>query len=746
MNSTRKTSKLKSRKSMAFRAKLDLLALLKIFLVLLALGAFLPDALRAEDSPSNTALKIGPILKNELSQLHGKNNLQLRTFGANTDETQNSELETTTIKVIVVVDADHLQPLPDELLEELTEEVKALGGRVGNHAFNNVQVWIPAGQVEQLADLPLVKLVKKPTKLKSNNIDPGTLNVIGARNWQNSRFTGKGVKVGIIDIGFKGYSSLLGRELPQHVTAAYTGSVSDFNSTAHGTACAEIIHDIAPDAELFFVNVADREVSFLQAVSWLRAQGVDVISSSMGLDLKLYTSMLYLMLRGGNVDYAYAKAVMENLDQAEEQMNYVVSSVVQSGTIWSQSAGNEGQKRWSGWYYDKDGNDLHNFSTNRNANKIDTRGVINKSVEIVLMWGSNSNLHTYDDYDMFIVDQYGHVVDSSLMNQSKTPLGMEACQIVPQIGREYYIVVRNFRANAQNLIILVGDEKFANLEYNNPRKTVLFTCPASNPDVITVGAVHPSSSSVTIAPYSSQGPGAGGVMKPDIVAPAGVRTVSYGARLFYGTSAAAPHVAGISALVKQKYPTWNPVQVKNYLVANALDLGAPGTDTVYGSGLVQLPEMSPSVEDPFVIDTTNGVMPLNRLYYWGYPATANPVIQSSPAGCKPISVGSLAAGVLDLQIGLPVFSTKVDVYVALEVSGTLYMVDDNGRLYLASGLMLLPKWKSMVSEAVKESLNGIADTSWMPAGNHNVYLAVVPSGETDFRNCYIWSTSFAVSD
>ncbi|MFO7971377.1 MAG: DUF4214 domain-containing protein, partial [Desulfobacterales bacterium] len=57
----------------------------------------------------------------------------------------------------------------------------------------------------------------------------------------------------------------------------------------------------------------------------------------------------------------------------------------------------------------------------------------------------------------------------------------------------------------------------------------------------------------------------------------------------YGTSAAAPHVAGASALVKQKYPLYSPKQIRSYLASNALDLGAQGKDNVYGSGLVQLP-------------------------------------------------------------------------------------------------------------------------------------------------------------
>lgn len=36
----------------------------------------------------------------------------------------------------------------------------------------------------------------------------------GSPNWNAFGFTGTGVKVGIIDVGFPGYSSLIGSELP----------------------------------------------------------------------------------------------------------------------------------------------------------------------------------------------------------------------------------------------------------------------------------------------------------------------------------------------------------------------------------------------------------------------------------------------------------------------------------------------------------------------------------------------------
>lgn len=55
---------------------------------------------------------------------------------------------------------------------------------------------------------------------------------------------------------------------------------------------------------------------------------------------------------------------------------------------------------------------------------------------------------------------------------------------------------------------------------------------------------------------------------------------------FMGTSAAAPNVAGVGALVAQAYPWMNGTQIANTLLSTATDIGAPGVDAVFGWGLV----------------------------------------------------------------------------------------------------------------------------------------------------------------
>jgi subtilisin family serine protease len=76
------------------------------------------------------------------------------------------------------------------------------------------------------------------------------------------------------------------------------------------------------------------------------------------------------------------------------------------------------------------------------------------------------------------------------------------------------------------------------------------------------------------------------LQKPDLTAADGNSARTPGFNPFFGTSAAAPHAAGIAALVLQAKPAYTPAQVKAAMVAGTVDNMAPGTDRDSGYGIV----------------------------------------------------------------------------------------------------------------------------------------------------------------
>lgn len=106
--------------------------------------------------------------------------------------------------------------------------------------------------------------------------------------------------------------------------------------------------------------------------------------------------------------------------------------------------------------------------------------------------------------------------------------------------------------------------------------------PSTVDGVLCVGAVDGEKWK---AAFSNYGP------KVDLVAP-GVLVAAAapmgGVVLMSGTSSAAPLVSGAAASVWSENPNWSAKKVAEKLMAEADDLGSPGADDWYGSGLVNL--------------------------------------------------------------------------------------------------------------------------------------------------------------
>lgn len=138
--------------------------------------------------------------------------------------------------------------------------------------------------------------------------------------------------------------------------------------------------------------------------------------------------------------------------------------------------------------------------------------------------------------------------------------------------------------------------------------------PAGFEHSISVGAIQQSSDllnpdedmNTRLAYFSNYG-------SVDVVAP-GMRINStvcncgsydgtYSGDYWAGTSMATPHVAGVAALILEANSNFTPAQVKYQLEVTATDLGEPGRDQYFGSGLVNAAEATKKLTDSIVVIT-----------------------------------------------------------------------------------------------------------------------------------------------
>ena len=402
---------------------------------------------------------------------------------------------------------------------------------------------------------------KTITVIESEAVTSEGVSLIVSDEWKAAGYTGEGTKIAIIDAGFKNYNSILGKELPDSVTTQFFGSEEDVNGSVHGTACAEIIYDMAPDAEFFLVQ-AQSFVEWGNAVDWCISQDTNVINFSSGWPI-----------------------VCGPLD-GTGIVNDVVDNAIDKGIVWVNAAGNEAQAHWSGEFHDPDGDGFLNFSGTDKTNDFSTYGGQEVSIGMIWddCWGSSDN-----DYDLYVYDlaDPSNPVAYSVNIQDGDDEPWEYVTFTPQSGISYGFAIRKENGTPKNIHVTLGTQN--PLQYQVPATSICI--PADNPNVITVGAVAWNSPS-TIEDFSSQGPITDGRIKPDLVAPDRVSTSGYSYGVypegFPGTSASCPHVAGACVLVKQACPAWSPSQIKDFLESEATDLAAPGKDNIYGSGLVYL--------------------------------------------------------------------------------------------------------------------------------------------------------------
>ena len=511
---------------------------------------------------------------------------------------------------------------------------------------------------------------------------------------------------------------------------------------AEGTALLEIVHDLAPGAKLTFAN-GDTDLEFNQAVNFLAASN-DVVLDDIGFLGEPYDG---------------TSAVSANTAAALNNPSWPIRA-------YFTAVGNDADEHYYGAYADSgvDGTSIAGITTpghlhlfQRTADTTDVLGLGAQPFNVIALPpnGEAAIFLTWDDpfgasgnnYDMYLVQQStGRVVASSTDVQSGR---QDPSEVIDYVNRgaadRFLIVVQNVRGAAQsrNLNIfsfqpecaaagpqLLAPPRHERHNYNTAARSVSAQGDAggSPVSVISVGAICSASaaaagafspaapdescldvSNSTAEFFSSRGPTIDGRLKPDIAAIDGVSITGAGSfpAPFFGTSAAAPHLGGIAALLLQSAPcllnrtastiaaTAARATVHDLLVGKALAL-SPIPDNVSGTGRADalasvratLPAWKGTPTLTFDANTTFGasitaeqlgfVDPsgcgLTRLNWTGGCGTAPGSTMTCPAGANAVSVGASNNGVgysaaVDLKIAVTDFALDVSPDSAAVTAG-----------------------------------------------------------------------------
>ena len=461
-------------------------------------------------------------------------------------------------------------------------------------AMSDRWILIQREQLPQPANF-LAGFLQPPDPVTSEGVK-----VIGAEKWHAAGYTGQGMKIAILDQGFDGYRDLLGRELPSSVTAKsfVPGIEVDQTGVSHGAAVAEVIHDVAPDAELYLVYYDGGDVSMGNAVEWMLQQGVNIISHSAG--------GLAAPMDGTGRDAELVKLAADN------------------DVLWINSAGNNGTQHYRAVFTDTNNDGVHEFAPDKTllAFQADPNG----NSQIVLTW-NDWQPGGSQDLDLFVFDQDGNVIASSRNSREGDRPPVE--QIVYQFddARTYYVTINGVNVT-QPIELSLFVHQTPLLELANPVGSL--ATPGDAPEALTVGAVNWRDNQ--LEPFSSRGPTADGRVKPDLVGPDGVSNAVYAPQGFYGTSAATPHVAGAAALVWGAYPQATAQEIRDFLINNAIDLEANGTDSETGAGLLVLTDPPPP---PTPMPPTPTIEPGAPTTTPQPTATSRPIVLATPNRPRP---------------------------------------------------------------------------------------------------------------
>ena len=504
-----------------------------------------------------------------------------------------------------------------EVTPEVLERIRELGGRVLSsfERYRAIRAEMPLSEVEALAAHEAVRSIrtadKAVTRKRPRKLSPDILIDVleaGSRTTQGdvahrantARTThgvdGTGIGIGVLS---DGVGSLAARQATGDLPARVTVLPGQLGEGDEGTAMLEIVHDLAPGAELYFATAFGGQASFAENIEALCEAGADIIVDD-----------IYYFVEGPFQDDVIARGV---------------NAAVDDGCFFFSAGGNAGNKNdgtagvWEGDF--AAGSPLvlngvpvgtqHDFGSGVTQNRI-----TEDSPGAYLLWWADPLEGSSNDYDLFLVDENGDVVESStrIQDGNRDPYEYISSGEDDHTGNRLIIVKTSGAADRfLRLDTLEGQlavSTAGNLFGHSAAENAIAVAAVAVQSAGGSGGVFDGTESVRTS--SSDGPrriffepdgtpitagnfsSTGGklLQKPDLAAATCVSTTTPGFSFFCGASSAAPHAAAIGALVLEGAEgpkSLTQAQLLTAMTGSALDIEATGVDRDSGAGIVMAP-------------------------------------------------------------------------------------------------------------------------------------------------------------